>query len=183
MRFAWVTAFLLATPILFAADHSGHWPGRNLSYVVDDEDASSVVFRLIHNSDCSGLSNYMNQYKPRLGWFHVLNHLRNRSGLAPFHRAVIHTPKPNTFILGLLVYHGADPNVALSTDIDRKQWRQGQFYKGWTAAHMAERISLSAKHKEFLTNLGCDFARADAQGWTPTMVNAKNKSRRQRQKN
>lgn len=171
MRHTFLGVFLLSSACVVAANQSGSWPTRNLTYLVDDLEARSFVFEYIENNDAAGLSNYLHKTQPRMGWHYVLNNLRNNSGLVAFHRAMVQTPKPNTFILGLLVYYGADPNLPLDQDIDRRRFRQGQFYAGWTAAHMAERSGLSDELKSFLTNLGCDFERKDTQGWTPAMVN------------
>ena len=182
MRHTVLGIFLLSSACVLAADQGGSWPARGVDYLLEDSQARLWVFRFIEANDGIGLYNFLRNNQPRLGWDFVLNNLRNNSGLTAFHRAVVQTPRPNTYILGVLVHYGANPNLALDQDIDRRPFRQGQFYAGWTAAHMAERCGLSSELKSFLVNLGCDFDRRDTQGWTPAMVNKGKKHRKNKRR-
>lgn len=165
MRFLSVACLMLIASVALSMH-----PSIKEEYHTASLIAFNKLYYYIHTDDTERLYDYLESIYPRGGWPYVLNEFSSRSGLSLLQRALVQKPRPNSAIIAGLLRYGADPNVPLLKDNNRKRFNQGRFYKGWTAAHIAVRVKAEQRVFKLLTSYGCNFQAKDAQGWNPSMV-------------
>ncbi len=92
--------------------------------------------KIIEKNSLQDLQTYFKKYETKK----VVNYIEN-NGLNLLHTALAHTPQ-NKEIIKFLLDNGADPNKRLLSTNMRYALNQGNFYKGWSAAHIA--VSLNS---------------------------------------
>lgn len=76
----------------------------------------------------------------------------------------------NINIIKDLLAKGANPNQPCLCNIDRKEFKQNIFYKGWTAAHIAVSLNRSSDVLDVLLQYNADFFQVDDDNFSAAIL-------------